>query len=444
MEAKHPKLKNSLTGFEVELFTLDSRGKVINGADGLLQRAAKDKRAALKKECAGNMLEIVGNPHRNVPNAVSSLLSNIEYAVDMAEKKSMLLCPLATYPGKFSPFMRADARYRIQESIFGKNRFSIAGRCVGFHCHYDLPRGMFDSQLRILRILVHSKVKDSMVNSYNTLIAIDPILTTFMQSSPYYQGTRMGKDARMLMYRGGRVLDSPNGLYAKFQEFGGLPPYKLTALDIMDIITSRFETWKAHIKSLGVNIKALSLYGSILATTWNPVKVNPNGTLEQRGMDMNHPSIIVGIGTLMKFVMDKLQREYYAVVPSEIGIKEPFKVEKDVIYIPPYPYVRSVLQKEAAYKGMESGAVHQYCRRFLKFALANAPDGKRALLEPFQAMVAKRKTVSDEILDLLARKGYRRAAEIPNSVAAEVAIHHSERFIHEIHKTRRMIEKASE
>ncbi|HIH91613.1 TPA: hypothetical protein HA281_02315 [Candidatus Woesearchaeota archaeon] len=444
MAGRHPKPKNSLTGFEVELFTLDRNGTVVNGADDLLKQAAKDKRTALKGECAGNMLEIVGDPHRNVPNAVGSLLSNIEYAVDIAEKKNMLLCPLATYPGKFSPFMRTAARYRIQESIFGKNRFSIAGRCVGFHCHYTLPRGMFDAQLRMLKILVHSRIKDSMVNSYNTLIAIDPILTTFMQSSPYYQGTRMGKDARMLMYRGGKELDSPNGLYANFQEFGGLPPYKLTALDILDIIASRFETWKSHIRSLGVNIRAISLYGSILATTWNPVKVNPNGTLEQRGMDMNHPSIIVGIGTLMKFVMDKLQQEYYAVVPSEIGIREPFKVEKDVIYIPPYAHVRKVLQREAAYLGMESKAVHNYCRRFLKFALAAAPQSKKNMLRPLRRMVAGRKTVSDEILDFLAREGYPGASEIPHSAAAEIAIHHSRRFIREIHETRRMIEKADE
>ena len=104
------------------------------------------------------------------------------------------------------------------------------------------------------------------------------------------------------------------------EEFGGLSPYKLTVLDIMDIVSTRYEKWKSYIKSLGLNINALSLYGSILDTTWNPVKVNPNGTLEQRGMDMNHPIYIAGIGVIIKFILKKLQEEYYAVVSSEIGI----------------------------------------------------------------------------------------------------------------------------
>jgi len=66
------------------------------------------------------------------------------------------------------------------------------------------------------------------------------------------------------------------------------------------------------------------------------------------------------------------------------------------------------------------------------------------MLRPLRRMVAGRKTVSDEILDFLAREGYPGASEIPHSAAAEIAIHHSRRFIREIHETRRMIEKADE
>ena len=280
--------------------------------------------------------------------------------------------------------MRVDKKYEIKKSIFGKERYKIEGRCAGFHCHYTLPKGIFDSQLRVLKIFTRSKIKDSMINSYNLLIAADPALTCFMQSSPFYQCKFIGKDSRVIMYRGGKALNNEKGLYSNFQDFGSLPYYKATVLDIISLITNRYNKWKSHIKSLGLNIKVLSLYGSILYTTWGPIRISPHGTIEQRGMDMNHPIYIAGIGVIVRWILKKLQEEYYAVVPSEIGIKEPFKVEKDIIYIPPYSYVRNELQKLSAYNGLESDAVYDYCKRFLRLAESVMPKDRLKLVQPFK------------------------------------------------------------
>ena len=300
---------------------------------------------------------------------------------------------------------------------------------------------IFDDQFRVLKLMVRSKIKDSLVNSYNMMIAADPALTTFMQSSPFYQGKYIGKDSRMIMYRGGKYLKSKDGLYANLQEFGGLPPYRLTALDIMDIITTRYELWKSYIKSLGLNIKVLSLYGSILDTTWNPIKINPNGTLEQRGMDMNHLVNIAGISVALRFVLKKLQEEFYTVIPSEIGIKEPFRIEKDAIYIPPSFYVRRELQSKAAYEGLDSDLIYNYCKRFFNLAKSFIPKDRLMFLNPLQEMLKKRKTVSDDILDYAAKKGFKKSKEIPNRLSAEIALAHSERLSREIHTVRKMIEK---
>jgi len=438
MPNKQP-LKKSLIGFEVELFTINNNGYIVDAADKLLKKAKADKNLAVQKECASNMIEIASYPSENIQNTMDYLLSELEYLVSTAEKQDILLLPLGCYPGKFNPFMRNDRPYKIKESIFGKNKWKIAGKCIGFHCHYDLPRGIFDPQLRILKMLVRSKIKDSLVNSYNFLIAADPALTCFMQSSPFYQGKYLGKDSRVIVYRGGDSLNNRSGLYANFEDFGGLPHYKLTALDIMDIITTRYETWKSYIKKLGLNIKVLSLYGSVLDTTWGPLKINPHGTLEVRGMDINHPIYIAGIGTAIKYIMKKLQEEFYAVVPSEIGIKEPFKVEKDIIYIPPYSYVRNELQKLSAYRGFDSDVVYNYCKRFLRFAESTMPKDRVKLIKPFKEMLNKRKTVSDEILGYARKKGYKRKEQISNRLAADIALHHSERLLREIIATREMI-----
>src|SRR3989339_43996 len=439
MPNKQP-LKKSLIGFEVELFTINNNGYIVDAADKLLKKAKADKNLAVQKECASNMIEIASYPSENIQNTMDYLLSELEYLVSTAQEKYILLLPLGCYPGKFNPFMRNDRPYKIKESIFGKNKWKIAGKCIGFHCHYDLPRGIFDPQLRILKMLVRSKIKDSLVNSYNFLIAADPALTCFMQSSPFYQGKYMGKDSRIIMWRGGEALNNMSGLYANFEEFGGLPHYKITALDIMDLITTRYEKWKSYIKSLGLNIKVLSLYGSILYTTWNPVRVSPHGTPEHRGMDMNHPIYIAGAGAIIKWVLKRLQEEYYAVVPSEIGIKEPFKVEGDTIYIPPYTYVQNELQKLSAYKGLESDIVYDYCRRFLKLAESTMPKDRLKLIEPFKVMLSKRKTISDEIIDFAGKKGFKRSDKgISNRLAAEIALHHSERLLKEITSTENII-----
>lgn len=432
-------LKRSLTGFEVELFTIDKKGRIVNGADILLKKAKSDKNLTIKKEISHNLIEIASYPDNNIPGTMDNLLAELQYVTEIARQENILLCPLSLYPGSFIPSMRHDLRYEIKKSIFGVQRYKIEGRCAGFHCHYTLPRGIFDYELRVLKILTRSKIKDSFVNSYNLLIAADPALTCFMQSSPFYQGRHIGKDSRVIMYRGGEALNSPNGLYANMEEFGGLPHYKLTALDIIDIIKTRFEKWKSYIKSLGLNIKVLSLYGSILYTTWGPVRISPHGTLEQRGMDMNHPIYIAGIGAIIKHVLKKLQEEFYAVVPSEIGIKEPFKVEGDIIYVPPFPYVSNELQRLSAYKGLESDAVHNYCKRFLKFAQSTMPKDRHKLLDIFSEMLKKRKTVSDQILDYAKKKGYRKNTMLSNKLAAEIAVIHSKRLSDEIISTRKII-----
>ncbi|HLC60063.1 MAG TPA: glutamate-cysteine ligase family protein [Candidatus Nanoarchaeia archaeon] len=437
---KHP-LKKSMTGFEVELFTINKNGFVMSGADRLLKISKRDKKPTVKKESTTNIIEIASYPGEAILETTDHLLKDVEYLTTVAEKEDILLCPLGTYPGKFNPVMRDDRPYKIKEYIFGKNKFKIAGRCTGFHCHYTLPRGIFDSQLRILKMLVHSKIKDSLVNSYNFLIAADPALTALMQSSPFYQGEYIGKDSRVIVYRGGDALNNKNGLYANFEEFGGLPPYKLTALDILDIITTRYEKWKSYIKSLGLNIQILSLYGSVLDTTWNPVKINPNGTLEQRGMDMNHPAHIAGIGVIIKSVLRKLQEEFYTVVQSDIGIKEPFKVEKDIIYIPPWPTVRNELQKMSAYKGMDNDLIYEYCKRFIKFAQSTMPKEELILIEPFKKMLNERKTVSDEILDFARKRGFRNNSHITNNLGAEIALEHSRRLLDEITSTKNLVEQ---
>ncbi len=335
--------------------------------------------------------------------------------------------------------MRYDERYLIQQRLFGKERWNIAGRVSGFHCHYTLPHGIFDDELRMLKMITNTKIKEAFVNSYNFSIAADPALTCFMQSSPYYQGKFLGKDSRIIMYRGGESLRNPSGLYSKFEEFGNLQNYRPTSMDIIDLISSRYSNWKTKMMKLGVNLTTLSLYRSILDTAWNPVKVNANGTMEHRGMDMNHLKNIVSMSLMIKTIMRQLQSEKYSVTPSEIGMEEPFKVEDDTIYIPPSSHVRKELQYLSAYKGLDDPKVYDYSKRLLEFAKEFIPDERKKLIRPFEEMIENKKTVSDEIISFVLKKGYMIDEKISKETAGEIALLHSRRFEKDLDETKKMI-----
>ena len=72
------------------------------------------------------------------------------------------------------------------------------------------------------------------------------------------------------------------------------------------------------------------------------------------------------MASLLKFVFRQIYRDFYTVLPSDIGRDEPFKVEGNVIHIPPHTHVRNYLQKESALKGMDSKDVYSCSNIYYK------------------------------------------------------------------------------
>jgi hypothetical protein len=429
----------AMSGFEVEYFLIDRKGEIAHDADLILKDAAKSKNTGIKREVAKNFIEIAAKPHEKIPYSAGYLIQEIEALSAIAEKYHMQLLPLGCHPGSFAPSMRREGHYGVMEYVLGKSQFKMLGRCCGFHCHFTLPHGIFDEHLRMLKLLTHMKVKDRLVNSYNLLIASDPALTTFMQSSPFYQGNHVGKDSRMIIFRGGKALGNTKGAFGGYEQLASLPPYKHTAFDIVDIITTRYEIWGGAIQKVGINLKVLPKYWSLMDTTWNAIKVNPNGTLEERGMDINHLQFLIGSGVMMHSIMKKLQNEAYTVIPSEAGIANPFKVEGDIIHIPPFPYVKKTLQNLSAYKGLESREVRHYCTKFLRFAESAIKKEYRIALAPLKKMLRRGKTVSDEIIEMARKGGWKAGEQLSKKAATEIALHHAKQMPREIESMKAVI-----
>ena len=435
---KKTPLKRSTLGYEAEFFLLNKKGEVIHEADYLLKKIDEKKRnpsSFIVKEIDHNQIEVGCYPDVESVNTLDALVQNLKLLLFTAEEEGMVICPLGTYPGKFMPQIRKDpTKYNAYQRALGKSRYAQMARTNGFHCHYALPKGVFDAKKLKVKRLVTSKNKDSLVNAYNFLIAADPALITFMQSSPFLQGKLVGKGARTLIMHGDDSLDFPNGIYANHPIFGVLPPYAHTGTDLINLSNRRYEEWKKLLTESGTKESEFnSYYKSILETNWSPLRINQHGTLEQRGMDINHPHIMFAVSVLIQVALRAIQENFYQVEPSDLAVKEPFKIEKKTIYIPPDTYVKNELQKKAVYKGLEDEEVWYYCKRLLW--LVKILEGKKIekLIEPLEKMIKDKMTVSDEIIAEAKKLGYDNyKKEMPAEIGAEIALNHSKRLFKEV------------
>ncbi len=441
MSKKAP-LKKSLTGMEIELSTLNEKGEMIFEADKLIKKVKKEnKNVDIVKECSKNMIEIRAYPSTKVSNTALDILNSLQVILEVAEKNDIVLFPHGTYPGKFVPKLRNDKWYQVKSAIIGRKAFLNAGLCFGYHNHYTLPKGVFDQKTKFLKNLVKSKIKETLIDSYNLSIAMDPVLITFLQSSPFVQGRFIAKDSRVVIYRGGKSLKYDEGLYSNLQYFGALPKYKHTLADLKLTLKSRYVQWKRLMTENGFNLNGITKQTNMLKFGWNPVIINRLGTLEQRGMDINHPKYIIGISMLLKLVLRKVQRDFLHVISSDIGINEPFKREGNILHIPPYAYLTNKLQMYAAYEGLENKEIVNLCRRFLNFAKSCTKKEYEPILKPIFDMFSQRTTVSDKIIKRFRKMGYGKKDIIPNKVCAEAALKSSNQLFNEIEKTKECVER---
>lgn len=437
-------LKNFTIGFEVEFFVIDKNGKPAPGADAILKLAAEksNKPSPITPECSENLIEVGSYPNTDSPNTMKSLLGGLKLLSYTASEAGYGILPLGTYPGKFTPSMRIGSKYKVQSKLFGHQRFQIAGRCAGYHCHYALPWGVFDSKTLSLKNLGDSKNQDNLVRAFNFLIAIDPVLTTFMQSSPFYQGRHLAKDSRLLVYRGGEDLKYPKGLYTNYPTFGSLPAYVHAGADLISRIEDRSAKWAETLRGSGIESRDMPKYRSILDTNWSPVKINAHGTFEQRGMDMNRLPVLLSVSMLIQTLLRPIQDGDIRVRPHDSAIAEPFRYDEKerIIYIAPDTHVRKVLQPLAAYEGLANNQIYNYCKRLLALA-KNLGGDTEELFKPLTEMLSSRRTTSDEILTQAKSLGYKDKRKVlPGAIASEIALTHSRRMFEDIVILEKMIE----
>lgn len=437
-------LKRSKLGFEIEIHILDKQGRIKNKAPEIIEAVKKRyPDTPIIKECAKNFFELTSYPAVQTYSPALHLIESLERCNEVMETMDLMMYPFGMYPHKFNIDFSDGGHYSLKEKIFGSDRFRLAPFSAGFHSHYSLPKGVFDYKKKNLKIMNKSKLSRSLVNSYNFCIASDPAITLFSQSSPFFDGKQIAKDCKNLVYRGGKKLDFEKGVYTKLQMFANLPPYKTTVTDIMDLVNKRWKRWDMLSKKADSKVNINKIYETPLELGWNPVKINRVGTIEHRSPNTNFLSLSIAHSILFKFSHRALHREFIELIPADFAINEPFKLENNILYIPPHSHLRNKIQKYSIYDGFKNKDIRNFSKRFFNFAKSKTPKKYHNAIKPIYEMIDEGSSMSDKIISYTKRKGYLVDGKLSKEGAQELSIHFGNKFVKDIEKTKKMLQKIS-
>jgi gamma-glutamyl:cysteine ligase YbdK (ATP-grasp superfamily) len=364
-------------GLEQEFFLVDEEGVLSNRADEFLDECREAARAAgrdsesFAPECAKSMVEVNTPPVHSLEELAREYLTSLELALGAGRELGLRLYPLATYPLRVEPEIRNDLHYQLQARTVGQERFAHAGRCAGVHLHLEAPEAI-DPQTGVSHDTPEA-AREELLNLYNLATGLDPALVALARSSSFYEGTNYGVAARTVFYRGDPDL-FPDGLYSRLEPVGCLLPYAGSIKELVEQQFARYHAWLAALDRAGVERRLFfETGGSLLRASWNPVRLNPRGTVELRNIDSNYPETVLATGALVSAAVDRVRREHLTVLPQDD--LRVFKVAGDKLFVPGFGHLSVGLFRAAVTEGVESHAIVSYLDSVLHFANAGAKAG---------------------------------------------------------------------
>ncbi|MFH1306126.1 MAG: glutamate-cysteine ligase family protein [Candidatus Micrarchaeota archaeon] len=419
-------LKRHKTAFETELFVVDEEGKISNRADEIIKKTKTlQLDFPIQEEYCHHLIEITSEPKREMLHTANGWVQTLQTVIEESKKLGLMLYAQGTYPAKFIPKTR-NRYYKMKEEIIGREKMLNGdGKVAGFHFHYCLPHRTFDKKEEELKQLFHSENKEILLSIHNALIAADPAFMNFMASSPFYEGEHLAMDTKNLFYRDkeikvkGKVI---KGMYSEKKMFGKLPEYALSISELILRIEKRYEAFRNEVKEKCPQYMDVINSMHPMKMYWGPLRISRYGTFEYRGLDMNLPSYIIGSGLLIKYMIKRIRNEGLKVMPTDIGIKEPFKVEGETLHVPPFTYVDEVLQYKAILEGTDSHEVRNYMKSIIKFAMPGIPKRKDAGLMRIKEILETGKTRSDVILKRAVKLGWGRDSKLGEDIARKIVL----------------------
>ena len=330
-------------------------------------------------ECATYMVEINMPPAYSLSELSRTYLDSLELALEAGRKLGLRLYPLATYPLNIKPVIRDELHYQIQARTVGPKKFAHAGRCTGVHLHLEVAEGTIDRTAGV-SYDAPKAAREELLNLYNLATALDAAIIALTRSCPYYAGKTTGLATRTAHYRGHPNL-APYGLYAGFEEVGGLRPYAGSVEELVKLQFSRYHAWLGAMDRAGVKRQLFfeSGGGLLQASAWNPVRLNPLGTVELRGLDGNYPEKIWMMATLVSRAAERIRRERLTVLPHE-DVRT-FELVGDTLLVPGFGHLSGDLFRAAMIGGVESPRIVAYLDSVVEFARLGQEPGQEDDLE---------------------------------------------------------------
>ncbi|MBU0532167.1 hypothetical protein KKB44_01610 [Candidatus Micrarchaeota archaeon] len=429
--------RKSMYGLEIEMFTLNEEGKLVNGASDILN-AVKGKKIEryVRKELSQCMIELGAKEKRTIRECGLAFIENLEELVEIGESIGYRFLPLGCHPGREIPKLHTNVWYDGKKAVLGKDVVK-EGRISGFHFHYSLPEGIVGKETEMIKRIGRSKAGSIFIQQYNFLGACDPAILTFCQSTPIWMGINWAKDCRVLIYRDLKATKADKvlrGIHYYLPLFGSFPGYEFTVEDIRVMAEKRKTEWLKLLEQKNYPTNEIAGYPT-LKFMWGPLRVNKIGTYEYRGPDMNNPSVIFSASRLLYHALKAIEKRQLDVLPSDIGIEEPFVLEDDTIYVPPHATLRH-LEHQSVLHGFESEGVHKYCSNLYSLVEKLAKAKKHPLLKE---MIDSKKTVSDEILDMVKKNGYDINAEIPEDMLNHISLYYADKLSSELKNARKIL-----
>ncbi len=441
-----PIKRTSMLGLEIEMFMLNQEGRMINKADTLL-KALEGKRLGkyVKPELSTSMIELTSAAKPGIRECAVAFMENLDELVDEAEKMGYRLLPLGIHPTRFVPKLHTKMWYEAKRQVLGTELTKREGKICGFHYHFTLPEGIVGRKTSMIKSVERSISRQVFLQQYNFLVATDPAILAFCQSSPIWNGVHYGKDCRVLVYRDMKATHAGHtlkGIHYYLPMFGALPNYEFTLQDLRVMSEQKKTEWLKILEQRDFPTNEIASYPT-LKFMWGPLRVNKIGTIEYRGPDMNHPELIFSVSSLLKYALEAIEKNEYRVRPSDIGISEPFVLEGNKIYVPPHSTLK-YLERQSVIRGLESPEVYNYCKSLFDLVCKITKKGKSRNFRAVKRILDSKKTLSDDILDMVKKNGYSLDEEIPEDMLNHIALYHADRLSKESGSLLKLFSKFSE
>ncbi|AKU06859.1 glutamate-cysteine ligase family protein [Haloferax gibbonsii] len=307
---------------EVEYWVTDGDGSLTDPGELV------DASPGAEREFVEPVLEVKTTPCDSAAELREELYERLGDVLSRAEDVGKRLVPLATPISTETVTERQSDRTRIQNRVIGSD-FRYARHCVGTHVHVEQRPGRE-------------------IDQYNALVALDPALA-LVNSSPYYDGTRLAAGARSKLYRRMAYDDVPHQ--------GRLWRYADDTREWSRRLERRFEEFVVRAEEAGVDRATVEANFDPESAVWTPVQLRAEfGTVEWRSPDCALPSDVLRLANSVAGVVNRLDDAALAIEGEAGGVTD------DRVVLPEFDAVLGYVDA-AIEDGLDSEAVRSYLDR---------------------------------------------------------------------------------